>query len=157
MNIPRTVAILMTVITTKPILFQCTSITTTVLLVFSWIVITGLVAFRALTLFPRGCQFRPTPVGGYLIPPLEIKEGVVLGNMLLKVILKPIKVMITCKIVGPYLKNSARYRDLKNLSFWDFVLPWLTEIAITRSIFEIQGSYFGFSSFYVFYKSCLAT
>ena len=46
-------------------------------------------------------------------PPLEIKEGVVLGPMLLKIILKPIKVMITCKILGPYLKNSARYRDLK--------------------------------------------
>ena len=58
--------------------------------------------------------------------------------------LKPIKVMITCKILGPYLKNSARYWDLKNLSFWDFVLPWLTEIVVTRLIFEIQGSYFGF-------------
>ena len=66
---------------------------------------------------PRGCLFRPTPGGGYLIPPLEFKEGVVLGPMLLKVILKPIKVMNTCKILGPYLKNSARYRDLKNLSF----------------------------------------
>ena len=54
------------------------------------------------------------------------------------------KCMITCKILSPYLKNSAWYRDLKNLSFWDFFLPWLTEIAITRSIFEIQGSYFGF-------------
>ena len=70
-----------------------------------------------LTLFPRGCRFPSLPGGGYLIPPLEIKEGVVLGPMLLKVILKPIKVMITCKILGPYLKNSARYRDLKNLSF----------------------------------------
>ena len=51
------------------------------------------------------------------LPPFEIKEGVVLGPMLLKVILKPIKVMITSKILGPYLKNSPRYRDLKNLSF----------------------------------------
>ena len=75
---------------------------------------------------------------------LEINKGVLWDPMLLKVILKPIKVMITRKILGPYLKNSARYRDLKNLSFWDFVLPWLTEIDITRSIFEIQGSYFGF-------------
>ena len=61
--------------------------------------------------------FSPARGGGYLIPPWEIKEGVVLGPMLLKVILKPTKVMITCKILGPYLKNSARYRDLKNLSF----------------------------------------
>ena len=71
----------------------------------------------SLTLFHRGCRFRPTPGGGAGIwyPPLEIKEGVVLGPMLQKVILKPIKVMITCKIWGPYLKNSARYQDLKNL------------------------------------------
>ena len=104
----------------------------------------NLLIIRVLTLFPRGCRFPSLPGGGIWYPPLEIKEGVVLGQMLLKVILKPIKVMITCKILGPYLNNSARYRDLKNLSFWDFVLPWLTEIAITRSIFEIQGSYFGF-------------
>ena len=65
-----------------------------------------------------GVDFPPSQGGGgYLIPPLEIKEGVDLGPMLLKVILKPIKVMITCKILDPYLKNSARYRDLKNLSF----------------------------------------
>ena len=72
-----------------------------------------------LTLFPKGCQFPSLPGGGGGVsdaPPLEIKEGVVLGPMLLKVMLKPIKVMITCKILGPYLKNSARYRDLKNLS-----------------------------------------
>ena len=73
----------------------------------------------------RGYQINPIsqgvsislPGGGVSdTPPLEIKEGVVLGPMLLKVILKPIKVIITCKILGPYLKNSARYRDLKNLS-----------------------------------------
>ena len=37
-----------------------------------------------LTLFPRGCRFRPTPGGvSDTPPPLEIKEGVVLGPMLL--------------------------------------------------------------------------
>ena len=87
---------------------------------------------------------QPNAGGGLFGPPLVINEGAPWAPILLKVILKPIKVMITCKILGPYLNNSARYRDLKNLSFWDFVLPWLTEIAITRSIFEIQGSYFGF-------------
>ena len=66
------------------------------------------------------------------------------GVYVAKFILKPKEVIITCNILGPYLKNSVRYRDLKKLSFGDFVLPWLTEIAITRSIFEIQGSYFGF-------------
>ena len=39
------------------------------------------------------------------LPPRGRKEGVVLRPMLLKAILKPIKVMITCKILSPYLKN----------------------------------------------------
>ena len=106
-----------------------------------------------LTLFPRGCRFPSLPGGGGIwYPPIEIKEGVVLGPMLLKVILKPIKVMITCKILDPYLKNSSRYRDLKNLSFWDFVLPRLTEIAKTRSIFEIESSSFKFSLSFTCFK-----
>ena len=47
----------------------------------------------------------------------EMNKGAAKDPMLLKVISKPIKVMITCKILGPYLKNSARYRGLKNFSF----------------------------------------
>ena len=54
--------------------------------------------------------------GGSKRPGLEINKGDLWDPMLQKVILKPIKLMITCKILGPYLKNSARYRDLKNLS-----------------------------------------
>ena len=51
-----------------------------------------------LTLFPRGCRFPSLPGGGGIrYPPLKIKEGVVLGPILLKGILKPLKVMITCK------------------------------------------------------------
>ena len=99
--------------------------------IFDFFVHWPLVFFNPISLPPRGR-------GGIWFPPLEIKEVVVLGPMLLKVILKSIKVMITCKILGPYLKNSTRYIDLKNLSFWDFVLPWLTEIVITCSIFEID-------------------
>ena len=44
------------------------------------------------------------PWGGPQRPPSEIKEVVISDPMLLKVILKPIKVMITCTILGPYLK-----------------------------------------------------
>ena len=69
-------------------------------------------------------------------------------NTLLKTFDNPFK--FECKILGPYLKNSVRYRNLKNLSFRDFVLPWLTEIPITRSIFEIQGSYFGFIPLFMY-------
>ena len=47
--------------------------------------------------------------------------------MLLKVILKPVKVLITCKILSPYLKENL-------LRF--FILP---EVAITWSIFEVRA------------------
>ena len=69
--------------------------------------------------------------------------------MLLKVNLKPIKVMITCKKLVPYLKIPTRYWHLKIGSKWDFVIPWPTKIAVTRSIFEIEGSNFGFSPLFV--------
>ena len=61
------------------------------------------------------------------------------------VIFKPIQIMVTCQKSGHYLKNSPRYLDLKILRLRDFVIPWPTKIAVTRSIFEIQGSSFGFS------------
>ena len=88
--------------------------------------------------------------GGDKRPHLEINEGDLWEPMLLKVIMKPLKVIITCKILGPYFKYSASYWDLKNLSLWDFVLPWPTKIAITCSIFEIQDSYFGFNPLFMF-------
>ena len=47
--------------------------------------------------------------------PLEINKGALWDPMLLKVILKHIKVMITCQRLYPYLKNSTRYWDLKIL------------------------------------------
>ena len=101
---------------------------------------------RFLTLFPRGCQFPPRWGGwGIWYPPLEIKEGVVLVHVA-KSYFETYKSYD--HILGPYLKNSARYRDLKNLSFWDLVLPWLTEMAITRSIFWDTGLIFWiYSSF----------
>ena len=39
----------------------------------------------------------------------EIKEGASIDPILLTVILKPLKFMITCKKSGPYLQNSLRY------------------------------------------------
>ena len=47
--------------------------------------------------------------GGDFRHPPEINEGKPLDPILLKVILKPIEFMITCKKSGPYLKNSLRY------------------------------------------------
>ena len=47
--------------------------------------------------------------GGAKRHPLEINKGAPGDLMLLKVILKPIKVMITCKKLDPYLKISTRY------------------------------------------------
>ena len=57
--------------------------------------------------------------------------------------------MITCNKSGPYLKNSPRYGNLKIFIFQDFVVPWPTEIAVARSIFEIQRSSLGFSPLFV--------
>ena len=80
--------------------------------------------------------------------------------MLLKVILKSINVMITCKKSGPYLKISLRYWDLKILRWQDFVVPWATKIPVTCSIFGIPGSSFGFSpllcALLVNYMRCLS-
>ena len=47
--------------------------------------------------------------GGAKRHPLEINKGAPGDLMLLKVILKPIKVMITCKKLDPYLKIPTRY------------------------------------------------
>ena len=57
--------------------------------------------------------------------------------------------MITCKKLDPYLKISTRYWHLKIGSKWDYVIPWPMKIAVTRSIFEIEVSNFGFSSLFV--------
>ena len=89
------------------------------------------------------------PGGGAKRHPLEINKGAPWDLMLLKAILKPIKVMITCKKLAPYLKISMRYWHLKIWRQWDFVIPWPTKIAVTHSIFEIEGSSFGFSHLFV--------
>ena len=47
------------------------------------------------------------------------------------------------KKIGLNLKKSVRFSDLKILWIWDFLTTWLTKMAITRSIFEIEGSSFG--------------
>ena len=60
---------------------------------------------------------------------------------------------LTCKKLGPNLKNWVRFWDLKIWRNWDFASPWLTKIAITRSILEIEGSSFGFSLIFVCSKN----
>ena len=62
-----------------------------------------------LTLSDLGSEIATSPKGGAKRQPLEINKGALLYPMLQKVILKPIKMMITCKKLGPYLKNSGRY------------------------------------------------
>ena len=66
---------------------------------------------------PRGCRFCPTPVGvsDTPPPPLEIKEGVVLGPMLLYISWTYLEIELTCKQLGKSLKNLARFKDLKIL------------------------------------------
>ena len=61
----------------------------------------------------------------------------------------PFKPDVWLRVKGPYLKISTRYWHLKIGSKWDFVIPWPTKIGVTRSIFEIEGSNFGFSPLFV--------
>ena len=56
---------------------------------------------------------------------------------------------LTCKKLGRNLKNWMRFWDLKNWPIWDFDLTWLTKNPVTRSIFEVEGSSFGFSLIFV--------
>ena len=83
--------------------------------------------------------------GGIWYPPLKIKERLVLGLILLYISWTYLKIEFTCQKLGKNFKNWARFRDFKILRNWDFAPPWLTETAITRSIFEIESSSFGFS------------
>ena len=53
------------------------------------------------------CHFRP---------PLEIKEGVVLGPLLLYISWKYLEIELTCKKLAKNLKNWARFLDFK---FWE--------------------------------------
>ena len=53
-------------------------------------------------------------------PPLEIKEGVVLGPVLLFRVWTSIEIELTCKKIGPNLKNWMRFQDLRIWQNWDF-------------------------------------
>ena len=44
-----------------------------------------------------------------------------------------------------HMRKKNRYKSQKVSEIWDFASIWLTKMVITRSIFEIQGSFFGFS------------
>ena len=76
-----------------------------------------------LTLSTRGCRFHLTPGGGgYSIPPLEIKEGVVLGPMLLYTIWTYLEIDLTCKQLGKIFKKLAGFQDFKIVKYQDFNL-----------------------------------
>ena len=77
------------------------------------------------------------PGGGVLIPPLEIKEGVVLGPMLLYISSTYSEFELTLKIWGNIWNIE---RDFEISKFWDFASIWLTEIAITDWVFDIESS-----------------
>ena len=94
--------------------------------------------------------FNPTSKG-VLIPfhALEIKEGVVLGPMLHFRVWTSIEIELTCKNLGPNVKNWMRFWNLKIWQNWEFASPWLTKNQVTRSIFEIEDSSSGFSLIFV--------
>ena len=56
---------------------------------------------------------------------------------------------LTCKKLGPNLNNWMRFWDLKIWQKWNFASSGLTKILVTRSIFVIECSSFGFSLIFV--------
>ena len=92
----------------------------------------------------RGLLARGGPQG----PPYKVNEGVVLDpNMLFR------EMKLTCKKLDKNLKNWVRFWDLKIWQHWDFASAPVTKIHVTRSIFEIEGSSFGFSLIFVCSKN----
>ena len=87
---------------------------------------------------PSSVQLNPTTEGVQI---LWVGRG--WDPMLQNVILKPIKVRITCTNLDSYLVNWVRFWDFKIWQKWDFAPHCCTKIAITLSIYEIQGSSFG--------------
>ena len=51
--------------------------------------------------------------------------------------------------IRPISQKFTEILRFENLKIMRFVVPWPTKIAITHSIFEIQGSYIGFSPLYI--------
>ena len=64
-----------------------------------------------------------------------------------------IKIGITCKKSVWNLKSWVRFWDLKIWQHWDFASAPVTKIHVTRSMFEIEGSSFGFSLIFVCSKN----
>ena len=93
------------------------------------------------------------PGGGAQRPPLEIHEGVVWDPLLLFRSYTSIKIEITWGISGRNLKNWVRFHDLKIWRNRDFALGWLTKMPVTRSIFEIRDSSFGFFLLFMFVRN----
>ena len=73
--------------------------------------------------------------GGGFDHPLEINEGAPWDPMLLKVILKPTKILITCQKSGHYLENSPIYLyrcSLSNCLGFSSRIPSLQDFAPIR-------------------------
>ena len=51
--------------------------------------------------------------------------------------------------IRPLTKKSTEILRFKNLEIMRFFVPCPKKIAVTRSIFEVQGSSFGFSPFFI--------
>ena len=88
------------------------------------------------------CKPHPRPIHSPCTPlHAQCKEEVVLGPMLLFSDLTSIEMELTCKKLGPNLKNWMRFLELEIWLNWDITSPRITRIAIASSIFEIQVSW----------------
>ena len=85
-----------------------------------------------------GCQFHLTPGAGVSDSPLgnQGMSGFRLHVAIYKMDL--VRIWAHMQKIGQKIQDWARYQNFRYFRNWDFASPWLTKIAITRSIFEIE-------------------
>ena len=82
--------------------------------------------------------------GGAQSAHTQFKGSKLLFDLETLCVLSEIYIDFTRKKIGQNLKKSVIFWDLNFFWIWDCVTTWITKTAVTRSIFEIEGSYFGF-------------
>ena len=98
----------------------------------------------------KGVSISLPPRGGYLISPLGNQGRSCFWP---HVAIYKLKIFRNWAHMHKNLKNWARFQDFKILRNLYFASPWITEIAITRSIFEIESLSFRFSLIFMCSKN----
>ena len=99
--------------------------------------------------FPGGVDFPPSQGGGYLIPPPGNQGRSCFRPHVAKSYFETYK---SCDHMQNFRPLSQKFSKISRFEKFEFLRFWLTEIAITRSSFEIESSSFGFSLNFMCFK-----